>query len=249
MGAKMDEGNQTTTDVRQAESQESKDAKTLLRTHGIPIALGVCIVAAVFLVSGYRRTSVEKRTREASKMLFSAKTINDLSVVADQYSSTPAAPLALLKLAKSHFDTGNYNMAITKYNEFKQKFPDHMMVDAAELGKIHCMEAMSQFEQARAGFADFCAKHPNHFLTPEAVFGQARCLEQLGRYTEAKALYEDFVTANPKSRWIPRAKELLDSVSAKLREQEAGQLQRTDTGANPPAVVVEPESASKAPSP
>src|ERR1035437_5386000 len=114
----MNEDKPTVPDVREAESQEVQDVKSLLRTHGIPVAIGVCIVIAVFLALAYRRTSAEKRTRDASNMLASAKTVQDLSVVADQYSSTPAAPLALLKLAKSYFDSGNYNMAIAKYNDF-----------------------------------------------------------------------------------------------------------------------------------
>jgi TolA-binding protein len=206
-------------ELKKSEPQELKDLRSFLQTHGVPIAIGVCFVVAVCLALAYRYNKNEEAKLETSKKLFTAKTPQDLSMIVEQQSSTPAAPFALLKLAKASFDSGNYDMAMNKYNDFKTKYPKHEFIEAAELGSIHCIEARGQFEEAATAFAGFITKNPKHFLTPEAIFGQARCLEQLGRYKEARALYEDFIAAHPESGWIPRAKELLDAASKNAKEE------------------------------
>jgi tetratricopeptide (TPR) repeat protein len=216
-------------------SQELLDLKTFLQTHGLPVAIGICLAVAIILALVYRQNNAEAEKTEALAKLYSAKSIQDITYIVDRQASTPAAPLALLKLAKIQFDAGNYDMAISKYNDFKTKYPKHEFVDAAELGRIHCIEARRQYEEAATAFGSFIAKDPKNYLAPEAMFGQARCLEQLGRYKEAKALYEDFITANQNSGWILKAKELLDAVTKKASE-EANQKKITVTGTNSPAV-------------
>ena len=205
-------------DVKKSDPQELKNLKSFMQTYGVPVAIVVCIFVAACLALAYYYSKQEEASQESSKKLFDAKSPQDLSAIIEQHSSTPAAPFALLRLAKASFDSGNYDMAMNKYNDFKMKYPKHELTEWAELGIIHCTEARGQFEEAAAAFAGFIAKNPKHYLMPEAIFGQARCLEQLGRYKEARALYEDFLTAHPESGWIPRVKELLDAASKNARQ-------------------------------
>jgi TolA-binding protein len=144
----------------------------------------------------------------------------------------------MLKLAKAHFDSGAYEPAMGKYVEFGTKFPKHPWAAVAELGKIHCQEAIGQTEQALAGFSAFVEQHPGHFLKSEAVFGRGRCLETLGRLSEAKAVYEDFIAANPDSGWVSRAEELLEQVKRKLGES-AGSVALQAATTNAVAAPVE----------
>jgi tetratricopeptide (TPR) repeat protein len=225
-------------------SQELLDLKVFLQTHGLPVAIGVCLAVAVILALIYRQNSAETEKAEALTKLYNAKSLQDITYIVDHQASTPAAPLALLKMAKLQFDSGNYDLAISKYNDFKTKYPKHEFVEAAEIGRIHCIEARRQYEEAAAAFGSFVAKNPKHFLAPEAMFGQARCLDQLGRYKEAKALYEDFITANQNSGWLLRAKELLDAVSKKASEEANQRKTIMVTGTNSPAVNLQMPASS-----
>jgi TolA-binding protein len=224
--------------------QELMDLKIFLKTHGLPVAIGLCLGVAVILALVYRQNNAEAEKTAALTRLYNANSIQDITYIIDHQASTPAGPLALLKMAKLQFDSGNYDMAISKYNDFKAKYPKHEFVEAAELGRIHCIEARRQYEEAAAAFGSFAAKNPKHFLAPEAIFGQARCLDQLGRYKEAKALYEDFITANQNSGWMLRAKELLDIVSKKA-SNEANQKKTTASGTNSPAVNLQMPALGK----
>jgi len=206
---------------------EIRQLMRFLRIHAIPMAVGTCIILvaiiAVLLYRDYRRKGIEK----ASLMLSLAYSVQDLETLVAQHRSTPTAPLALMKLAKAYFDSGNYDMALNKYAEFEMEYPDHPLVEVAELGKAHCLEARGQLEEALSAFIAFSAQQPDHFLTSQAIFGQARCLEQLRRYREAKALCEDFVTLHPESGWVLRAEQSLAAINRKLEEEERSKLRHS----------------------
>ena len=200
---------------RNISGDEIGEVKAILRENVKPIVAVACILIAGFAVLVVRHVRASAGIR-SSEMLSSARSVQDLEMVIARHPSTLAAPLALLRLAKAHFDSGNYEVALNKYDEFKLKFPEHQMADAADLGKIHCMEARGQLAEALTAFTTFVRGHPDHFLRPQALFGQARCLQQLGRLREARTLYEDFIAKNPGSVWLSRAEESLRTVTRKL---------------------------------
>jgi TolA-binding protein len=180
------------------------------------IVMAVIVVAAIATVVVYRNKKTES-IQNAGQILSGARTPQDLQSVVQKHDSTPYAPLAMLKLAKMHFNAGDYSQALTQYVEFQKKYPTHPMVDGAELGRVYCLEAQGQTEEALKGFVAFLTAHPDHFLSSQAMFGQARCLEQMGRDLEAKAVYEDFIVAHPDSPWTIKAKELLAVIVKKLK--------------------------------
>lgn len=217
---------------------QAEDIKALLRAHGVPILIGICVVLAAFTIVGLRRSIGQKKADEAERMLFNARSVQDISSMISKYPATPLTPLAFLKLAKAYYEAGNYDLALNKYADFKQKYPAHDLVDVAELGRLHSMEALGQTDQAMKGFDDFARNNPRHYLAPQAMFGQARCLEQQGRLNEARALYEDFVTAHPKSDWIPRVKELLDNVTKKMEGGDIAQPVETPAATAAPVAIM-----------
>jgi len=218
--------------VEEASHEELERLLALLRRHGGTIALAVC-VALVAAGGGifYRRHAAAK-TEKAAMMLASSRTVQELENIVKDYPSSGAAPLALLKAAKGYFDSGSYDMALKKYDEFRENFADHQMEAAARLGRAHCLEARGQVEDALLAFIAFSTGEPGHFLAPQAVFGQGRCLEQLGRMGEARTVYEDFIAANQDSNWLPLAEEMLETVNRKI---ERGPIQ-------PAAAPFSPES-------
>ncbi|MDD4871801.1 MAG: tetratricopeptide repeat protein [Kiritimatiellae bacterium] len=200
--------------------QESDKQVEFFKTYASQIITGILIVAAIGIaVYRYYDSSVDAK-QEAANKLFSAKNTQELELLVNKNSSTAVAPLALLKLAKMHFNSANYDMALSKYNEFKTKYPQHEMVDVAEMGRLHCLEARNQIDDALAGFTTFTSTKTNHFLYAEAVIGRARCLEQSGRHKEAIAVYEDFIAAYPKSTWTSKVEDLITTLKRKLDDKK-----------------------------
>ena len=146
------------------QNQELEDLKELARIYGVRIlvftAVGALAAGGLVYYQNNRKNMIE----EASARLGQARQVQDLEAVAAQYPETPSAPLAILQLAKAYFDNGDFDMALNKYTEFEQKFPGHALSPAAIMGRLHCMEARLQLNEALAGFQDFIGKYPDHFL-------------------------------------------------------------------------------------
>jgi tetratricopeptide (TPR) repeat protein len=145
----------------------------------------------------------------------------------ERHPSAPTTPLAVLKLAKGYYDSGNHDMALGKYDEFLKEFADHPFAPAAELGRVHCLEARAQLHEALEGYRSFAANRPDHFLAPQAILAQARCLEQLGQLAEARTVYEDFITSAGETMWRNRAEQLLETIEDR---QKVSLPARSDLG-------------------
>lgn len=186
--------------------------KALLSRHGLRAALWIGIVAlAVATPMTYKNYRADKAAH-ASALLGSARSVQDLESLVENYSSTKVAPLAELRLAKAFFSGGRYDMALSKYNAFLESFPEHDFVPVAEMGKLHCFEALGRYEQAMRGFEQFLRDNPEHYLTPQAHLGEARCLNTLGMHSQAESRLEDYLATNPARGWASRAQELLDFI-------------------------------------
>jgi len=195
-----------------------------LRVNGLPILLGVVIaVGAVTIVNMYRRRarlladSASVMLGKAMQQQETAARIKQLNEVMAQYPTTTAAPLALMGVAKAHFDNGKIDIAINKYIEFQSKYPEHPHAVGAELGRLHCLEAMRSTETALQGFEAFLGKYADHYLTPQAGLGKARCLMALGRTNEARVVCEDLVVARPETTWSIKAERLIEETRRKPR--------------------------------
>jgi predicted negative regulator of RcsB-dependent stress response len=209
-------------------ADDLQQLRELWRNYGLTlvVAAGVVIVGVtgLLLYRAHSRRSLE----EASRRLSSARTAQDLQALVAGQPSSPVAPLAMLKLAQSYFEARNYDLARKEYEDFQARFRDHSLLPAAELGRIHCLEAQGQIEDALEGFTRFAADHPTHFLTAQAVLGRGRCLEAQGRLVEARVVYEDFIASQPKSSWLPRVQETLDSVNRELSRSRPAAEPATD---------------------
>jgi tetratricopeptide (TPR) repeat protein len=171
----------------------------------------VVIVLAILILGGYQMFRMNQRAQieRASAMLMSASNLTTLQDIIKQYPTTPSAPIALLLLARSQFDSGNYALADGAYADFQMRYPTHFMAITAQLGRFHCLEAMGQVEGALDGYAEFVRNNSSHFLAPLALLGKARALTILGRYGEARIDYENFIASHPDSQWSREAESAL----------------------------------------
>jgi predicted negative regulator of RcsB-dependent stress response len=196
-----------------------EELKTWIAKHGSHAVTAVLAVLIVLAALHVFHSRAAQRTVEANRRLATAQSASDFEGILADFGKSDVAPLAQLSLAKLNFDTANFELALSQYDQFLVQWPTHDMRKTAELGRIFCIEARGQKEalsEASAAFAAFATANPDHHLAPQAIFGQARCLEQQGELSEARAIYEDFITAQPENLWTIQAEELLSTVQRKI---------------------------------
>jgi predicted negative regulator of RcsB-dependent stress response len=226
-----------------AEQTETHQLLGLFREHGQPVLIGLGLALAIIFGFGAYKNYKKSVTLRASQMLMAARSTEQLQQIANMYSSTPSAPIALLALAGQYFDAGQFDLAQFTYAQFEQKYPEHPMKLSAELGRAHCLEGSGQPEQALTAFEAFAATHTNHFLTPMAELSRARCLTQLGRFEDARAAYEGFIVAHPESGWASLAESALLFVDKEMRNRKKGSVLSSNEPAAVPAVALPPAAA------
>jgi tetratricopeptide (TPR) repeat protein len=200
--------------------QEYPEFISFLSVYGRPIL--TVVLAVVVVTLGIRLVSSRKEASltNAAVAFAQAQSITDLENVISDYGSSPSAPLAYVSLARAYFDTGDYDMALSKYMEFQSKFPEHPMAVSVELNRVACLEARGQIQEAQMGYEEFIKKHDEHYLASEAKFGMARCFEKQGLWAKARTIYEDYMVANPAGAWFARAEEALDVADRELKASQ-----------------------------
>lgn len=189
---------------------------SFFKTRGQSILTVVLASILLFMGVRYFMSRGDTHAEKAAQAMNQAQQLEDLEKITADYASTPSAPLAFMAIAKSYFDRGDYDMALSKYIEFQTKYPKHPLALSVELNRINCLEARGDTQEAITAYENFIKDHPDHFLTNEALFGKARCLEAMGQWQEAKTIYEDYMVANPRGSWFPRAEDALDIVDKHL---------------------------------
>ena len=122
---------------------------------------------------------------EASAAVASAYTTEELEDAVARHSGSASAGVLRIRLAKSYFDAGRYEEALSAYDELAKNAPDGF-VDIPAVGRAQCLEALGKFGDALKAFDDFAEANPSSYLALTAKLGAARCLAQSG--DKAKAL-------------------------------------------------------------
>lgn len=198
---------------QELEKHEVQEVLGFLKRYGKLIGAGILAAAVAVLASKGLAHHKAARLAEAEQMLMSAGTPQELENVVSKYSSTPTAPVALLNLAKTWFNDGDYAQARAQYDRFLKKYKNHDMRPAAELGLAYCTEAGGDFNGAATQFAAFAEKYSKNFLQPQALLSVARCMEQAGRIDEARIVLEDFLAEKAGTSWAGAAEGALKALN------------------------------------
>jgi len=205
-----------------------------IREQGLPLFLGIGVAVLVYLGIMAYRGHKASLARQAANKLAMAQKVEQLQEIVAHYPKTPSAAVALFSMGTAFFDDGQYALAQQNFRQFRERYPDHVMVPAAELAQNYCLEAQGRLEEALRGFRSFAESHPEHFVTPLAVLGQGRCLEQMGRPEEARTIYEDYIAEHPEGQWTPLAETALLYVKQEIRARgmkSAGKAVKPDAAA------------------
>ena len=197
------------------EQHEVKQILDFLKHYGKLVGIGLLAATVAILVSkGCARQKTEKMAR-AEELLMSAQSPQQLDDVVNRYGSTPAAPVALLNLAKTHFNNGDIFQARAQYDRFLKEYKKHDLSPIADFGLASCSEADGDFDGAITQFKAFIETQKGHYLQSPAILALARSLEQANRLDEARIVLEDFLAENATNQWASQAENALEQLEEK----------------------------------
>lgn len=197
------------------EQHEVKQVLSFLTHYGKLIGIGLLAATLVILASKGISQQKANKQAEAEDLLLRAQSPQQLEELVTRFGSTPAAPIALLDLAKTHFNNGDYFQARAQYERFLKEYKKHELGPVAEFGLASCSEADGDFDGAIEQFTTFIAEHGNHFLLSPSTLALARSMEQANRLEEARIVLEDFLAENATSQWAGQAESALQQLGEK----------------------------------
>lgn len=186
---------------RELEQHEVKQVLNFLTRYGKLIAAGAIAAIVVVLVSRGMAANKATKIAKAEQMLISAQTPQQLEDLVNDYHSTPTAPVALLKMAKTLFNQGETAQARAQYERFLDDYKNSDQRPLAMFGLAHCTEAEGRYDDAVNELKTFLEESPEHYLKSPAVLALARCQEEAGHIDAARITLEDFLAENAGSQW------------------------------------------------
>ena len=154
------------------------------------------LIAAVVVGGWYawkhHRASV---AADASASVAIAFTSEELEDAVAKHSGSAAGGVLRIRLAKSYFDAGRYEEALSEY-EAASANPPEGFADIPVVGRAQCLEALSRFDEARKAFDAFAEANPSNYLALSAQIGAARCFAQAGDRKAALARIAAIKAAN-----------------------------------------------------
>ena len=113
--------------------------------------------------------------------------------IADEYGSTDAGNLAELYAGLSYAQTGKYQEAVIRLENFKER--DDAMVSPAALGALgNCYAELDQLDKATATLLKAAEKADNNSLSPLYLLQAGQIFESQGQKDKALECYQKIKT-------------------------------------------------------
>jgi len=209
----------------------------------IVVALLAVAVWGAFLFMDYRRRA------NSEEALADAKTSADYRKVAADWSGTPAAGTASIRLAEELRKEGKPAEAAQALREFLGKYPVHPLRVAASQALAISLETAGKSEEALAAYQQFAANHGRSAFAPLAFIGQARILTALGKPEEARKVLESIEQKFPGNPLMENASVMLDEIKNPAARKTGGSPRPTPVPTPSPAPSPSLNLQGTAPSP
>lgn len=154
----------------------------------------------------------------ASDAVVNAYTTEEIEEAVSKFAGSATEGALKIRLAKSYFDAGRYEEALSQYEALAGKAPDGF-ADIPVVGKAQCLEALGRYDEAQKAFDAFAEANPTNYLTLTAQLGAARAIVQAGDKKKALARIDALKAAN-KDDEIAKARIEATELAIKRYEQK-----------------------------
>jgi len=206
-------------DEEEEEEDVMQQVKDLMRLVGPMLAIGLLVVAGVFLINKLRDSKAGNVERVSSEM----RGVSDpaeLVKLVEANPDTPEAANQLMRSAKLDYSAGKFAEAAAIYERVSKEYPDYPMAAAAALNIATCLENQGAIDEAKAAYQAWIDNNPDHFRKPLAELGIARCLLQTSppQATEAKKRFEDFLAEDPEGPFSRLVESYIQDADRLIRQ-------------------------------
>ena len=168
--------------------------------------------------------------------LAAAKTAIDFRKVSTDWSGTPAAGTAIIRLAEELRKEGKPADAAQALREFLDKYQSHPLRVTAAHALAASLETAGKYEEALTAYQQFGAAHGRSAFAPLAIIGQARVLMSLNRTEEAQKALESVEQKFPGNPFVYDARTLLEEIKNAAGLKTGGSPRPTPAPAPAPAL-------------
>lgn len=195
---------------------------TLKGNYQHAVIVGVIILFAIVFVPVYRHYSQARQAEalRAVEQALASETIEArlslLQNVVDEYGSTLSGVRALYHLGNAYYESGQYDPARQRYEQFLRKYPRAQFSPNAQEGLAYVAESEGKFDEAVKHYMTLIEIYGDSYLAQHAWYNIGRCYEQTGDWVGAIDGYEKQVSLFPMSAWTDKAEARLGEIRFKL---------------------------------
>jgi len=187
------------------------------------ITIGIIAVLIVIALVFIYINSKKKATQDASYQLSIAErkylngdyenAIKELSLVANNFSGTSSAGVAVFYLANSYFFIEDYKNAEENYRKYINDYGgDKDLLCSAYSGLGAVYEEKKEYQKAAEYYMQAAEKFPKNFQAPECMLDAARCYKYAGNYQKAEKILDKLAEKYSDSPVIREANILIASL-------------------------------------
>jgi len=166
---------------------------------------------------------VENSNKEEKKNIsalpgFPAEQLKELPASAEEPSAAESRlivalkPEELYKTAYSDYLKGSFQLAITGFRDYIEKYPDTGLAGSSQYWIAESYYSMSDYEMAVSEFNEVINKYPKNAKTPSAMLKIAYSKVRLNQVTDAISVFNDIIKKYPNSDEARLSKERLKSI-------------------------------------
>ena len=119
--------------------------------------------------------------------------------VAEKFSGTQAAQMALLKAAEISYSDARYNDALDYYKKFVSLHASSKMAPIAALGIAACQESQNNLEEALKTYQSVIAQYPDEPVASQSKLAVARIQITKKQFNEALKIYDEILKGKSRS--------------------------------------------------
>lgn len=154
----------------------------------------------------------QERASQASALLVKAAGADDWKKIADDYAGTPAAPLALMRLADAARETSDWEGSLVHLDRFTREYRRHPFLPAVQLSRAQTLEASGKVEEALQAYQAMHNAKPAHLYSGAAVLGLSRIHQTKGNLALARSVLSDFLATEKSSVFTSEVSQALKAL-------------------------------------
>ena len=209
----------------------------------VVVALLAVAAWGIYLFMEYRRRA------GSEEALTNAKSAADYRKASTDWSGTPAAGTATIRLAEALNKEGKPAEAAQALREFLEKYQSHPLRVTAAHALAAALETAGKNEEALAAYQKFGVDHARSAFAPLAFIGQARVLMVLNRTDDAQKALESVEQKFPNNPFAYDAQRLLEEIKNAAGRKTGGSPRPTPAPAPAPAPALNLQGGTPAPLP